>query len=87
VLVFIDVDRGGKAGSGEGFIVASLAARLTEYAIDAVLQSGKLAERLKTGKYGREKSLLLCWFLGNSLVSFTKVSFTNLDALPMAQEA
>src|SRR6202035_1338568 len=52
VLVFVDVDGRGKAGCGKGLVAATFAVGLAEQAVHAVLQGGKLAERLPTGKYG-----------------------------------
>ena len=72
VLVFVDVDGGGKARGGQGLILASVAIGLAEHAVHAVLQGGKLTERFKTGKYGHGKSsfkILLCWYLQEDSVS------------------
>src|SRR5580692_10580439 len=75
VLVFVDVDCGGKARGGQGFILAggSLSVGLAEYAIDAVLQGGELAERLETGKYGHGSDLLHVLISRNSAVPFSRL--------------
>jgi hypothetical protein len=52
VLVFVDIDGWGEAGCGQRLIPATLVVGFAEQAIHTVLESGKLTERLETGKYG-----------------------------------
>jgi hypothetical protein len=50
VLVFVNVDGWGKTGCGERLIPATFIVGFAEKAVHAILQGGKLTERLPTGK-------------------------------------
>src|SRR5207302_9777312 len=56
VLVFVDVDGGGEARSGQSIIAVCASVGFAERAVDAVLQGGELTEGLPAGKYGHGKS-------------------------------